>query len=159
MKNILYTILIALFITACGSQKATVSNANDSATRKSDGRYPQILVNKYAFLVEKYADDKSYGYEPENAIKVGGVAQSEGPTNERRFLNALAGPQGEELEYYRIGSCCAQPSENSVYGQALLDKYAVYHEGSKDTLVLYINMYDSEKLMIPKGFTARKFPN
>ncbi|AGC75770.1 hypothetical protein LX97_00452 [Nonlabens dokdonensis] len=159
MKNIIYTILIALFITACGSQKAAVSKTKDNVITKSDGKHPQILVNKYAFLVEKYADDSSYGFEPENAIKVGGAAESEGPTNERRFLNALAGPQGEELEYYRIGSCCPQPSENSAYGQALLDKYAVYHEGSTDTLVLYINMYDSEKLMIPKGFKARVFPN
>ncbi len=159
MKNILYTILIALFFTACVSQKATVSKSKSETSSTSNGKHPQILVNKYAFLVEKYADDKTYGFEPENAIKVGGVADSEGPINERRFLNALAGPQGEELEYYRIGSCCPQPSENSAYGQALLDKYAVYHEGSADTLVLYINMYDSEKLMIPKGFKARVFPN
>lgn len=159
MKTILYTILIALFITACGSQKAMISTTKEKTTSTSNGKHPQILVNSYAFLVEKYSDDKSYGYEPENAIKVGGAAESEGPTNERRFLNALAGPQGQELEYYRIGSCCPQPSENASFGQAMLDKYAIYHEGSKDTLVLYINMYDSEKLMIPKGFTAREFPN
>lgn len=158
MKNILYTISLLLFITACGSQKTAVSKTKEDVLTKSDGKHPQILVNSYAFLVEKYADNTTYGFEPENAIKVGGVAEGEGPTNERRFLNALAGPQGEELDYYRVGSCCPQPTENSTYGQALIDKYAVYYEGSKDTLVVYINMYDSEKLMIPKGFTAREFP-
>lgn len=159
MKNIFYTILITLFITACGSQKNIVTDKKETVTSSSNGKHPQILVNSYAFLVEKYASDKTYGFNPENAIKVGGMSESEGPTNERRFLNALAGPQGEELDYYRMGSCCPQPSENSTFGKALLDKYAVYHEGSKDTLVLYINMYDSERLMIPKGFTARVFPN
>lgn len=159
MKTKIFNLFALIILTACGSQKATISKTSDSTSSLSSGKHPQILVNSYAFLVEKYADDKTYGFEPQNAIKVGGVAESEGPTNERRFLNALAGPNGEELDYHRLGSCCPQPSKNSSFGQAMLDKYALYYEGSNDTLVLYINMYDSEKLMIPKGLTARNFPN
>jgi hypothetical protein len=34
----------------------------------------------------------------------------------RRFLNALSGPNGEKIEYYRIGSCCPFETKNSEWG-------------------------------------------
>ncbi|ALM20574.1 2-dehydro-3-deoxyphosphooctonate aldolase [Nonlabens sp. MIC269] len=155
MKNLaLFTLFI--FMTSCNSTKTALEKSN-SKTEDTSVEKTQILQNSYAFLVTAKATDKDYGYTPDKPAMVGGVNSNEGPTNERRFLNALAGPNGEELEYYRAGSCCPMKSKNGFKGVALLDKYRVYYKGSKDTLDLYINMYDSRQLYIPSGLTARKF--
>ncbi|ULC59337.1 2-dehydro-3-deoxyphosphooctonate aldolase [Flaviramulus sp. BrNp1-15] len=95
---------------------------------------------------------------PKNPVEVGGYKDSEGPRNERRFLNALAGPNGEKISYYRAGSCCPVKSDNDPFGfgSVMLDNYRVTWENSKDTVSIYINMYDSGKLKAPIGFTIKK---
>lgn len=158
MKKMIQISALMLIFISCGTQKQATDSQKKTTIELSDGKHPQILANEFAFLINSTTDDKTYGYEPTNAIKVGGAADREGPTNERRFLNAIAGPNGEAISYERQGSCCPQPSKNGLMGDvALLDKYAVWYEGSKDTLVLYINMYDSEKLFVPVGLSKRDF--
>jgi hypothetical protein len=94
-----------------------------------------------------------YGYTPENPIKVGGVKTDRGPANEREYLNSLTDLAGNNLSFYRIGSCCHFQTPNGlINGGGLLDKYAVYVKGQKDTVVLYLNFYDEDKLLAPKGF-------
>lgn len=39
---------------------------------------------------------------------------------------------------------------------AMLDNYRVTWEGSKDTVSIYINMYDYSELKAPVGFTIKK---
>lgn len=115
------------------------------------------LRDNGTFLITEISTDKTYGLSPKNPVEVGGVDKNVGPLNERRYLNALAGPNGETVSYYRAGSCCAIPSEKAIFGdKVLLDNYRVTWEGSKDTVSIYINMYDSGKLQIPVGFTAKK---
>jgi hypothetical protein len=109
-----------------------------------------------AFIITKFSDDPTYGYTSENAIKVGG-SMMEGPKNERKFLNALAGPNGEEISYARDGSCCPVESENGFGGYAMLDIYSITYKGISKPIKLYINMYDPGELLIPVGFTIRKF--
>ncbi|WP_299097915.1 hypothetical protein [uncultured Winogradskyella sp.] len=41
-------------------------------------------------------------------------------------------------------------------GYAMLDNYRVTWENAKDTVSIYINMYDSGKLKAPVGFTIAK---
>lgn len=96
--------------------------------------------------------DERYGYGEINPIKVGGVSKGEGPQQERDYLYSLSGPKGEELSFYRIGSCCPFDSENSPFGGGMLDMYSVTYEGKGDTVVLYINMYDEDVLYAPDGF-------
>jgi hypothetical protein len=101
-----------------------------------------VLVDNYTFLLTEISTDETYGFSEKNPIKVGGVNRNEGPLNQWRFLNALAGPNGEEVSYYRAGSCCPVKSSNSPFGMAMLDSYSVTWEGSKDTVAIDINMYD-----------------
>ena len=84
--------------------------------------------------------------------------KNEVPLSERRFLNALAGPNGEEISYFRAGSCCAIKSKNDPFGfgEVLLDNYRVTWKGAKDTISIYINMYDYGTLKAPVGFTIKK---
>jgi hypothetical protein len=86
---------------------------------------------------------------------VGGSNESSGPRSERRFLNALLGPNGEEVKYFRAGSCCPFKTPNGILDTGLLDRYRVSWTGSKDTLDIFINMYDKGDLQIPVGLTAR----
>lgn len=111
----------------------------------------QVLDNKVTVLKEIEAFE--YGYTPENPIKVGGVKTHEGPINEREYLYSLTDLTGNDISFYRIGSCCHFETPNAfLNGIGLLDKYAVYVKGQQDTVVLYLNMYDDDKLLAPRGF-------
>ncbi|HRG18714.1 MAG TPA: 2-dehydro-3-deoxyphosphooctonate aldolase [Flavobacterium lutivivi] len=97
--------------------------------------------------------DATYGYSKDNPIKVGGVLN--GPIYEKEYLNSLTGPNGEKVWFKRNGSCCEFQSKNSEFGFGMLDIYSVVYEGSKDTVVLYLNMYEKSKLKAPVGFKMR----
>jgi hypothetical protein len=140
MKRIIYLGII-VFLTSCGTTKEVVQTA---------------LLNEETFLLTKISKDPTYGFKENNPIKVGGVDKDVGPLNERRFLNALAGPNGEKVWFNRVGSCCAFDSENGFMGKGLLDNYSVTYEGANDTVSIYINMYDYGELKAPVGFTCRK---
>lgn len=123
-----------------------------TAARNANKRTKQTLYNNSTFVVTKISTDKTYGLTPENPVEVGGASTSEGPQNERRYLNALTGPKGEKISYFRAGSCCPVKSKNGFMGTAMLDNYRVTWRNSKDTVSIYINMYDSGELMAPVGF-------
>ncbi len=142
-KHLVFTGII-LFLISCSSTK----NATNYSKPK--------LLNDHTFLITEVATDKTYGVTEKNPVKVGGAKNSEGPINERRFLNALTGPNGEEISYYRAGSCCHFKTKNGMMGTGLLDNYRVTWEGAKDTISVYINMYDYGELKAPVGFGIRK---
>jgi len=123
MKSLIKILLISLAVVSCSSNKSGDSKVNSDAT---------------------------YGYTEKNPIKVGG--NSNGPANERKYLNSLSGPNGETISYMRTGSCCAFETKNSPFGSGMLDAYAVTYEGKKDTVMLYLNMYDKAALKAPVGF-------
>lgn len=108
------------------------------------------------FHLHDQSSDKTYGFSESNPIKVGGSRESIGPKNERRFLSALKGPNGEKVRFYREASCCLFETPNVEKGmKGSLDIYKVYWEGITDTLEIYINMYDKDNLMIPVGLTSK----
>ena len=148
MKNKLLFVGTVFLFFSCTSTKQVAKNTNTA----------HILRDSNTFLITEIATDKTYGLSPKNPVQVGGVKDSEGPKNERRFLNALAGPNGEAISYYRSGSCCAIKSDNDPFGfgSVMLDNYRVTWENAKDTVSIYINMYDSGELKAPVGFTLKK---
>jgi len=149
--NKIVVLVMSLLIFGCASQKGIKSSGvGDTRTKPID-----FIDNNMYLLVDKSVDI-TYGFKESNPIKVGGVHESNGPLNERRFLNALLGPNGENVQYYRSGSCCHFKTPNGLFeNTGLLDLYRVYWTGSKDTLNIYINIYDKGDLLIPVGFTAR----
>ena len=145
MKKILVCTAAVTFL-ACSSTKNS-SSSNDIKTE---------LLNNNTFLLKEISKDKTYGLSEKNPVQVGGVDADEGPINERRFLNALAGPNGEKVSYYRAGSCCPIKSDKAMFGdKVMLDNYRVTWEGSTDTVSIYINMYDYGQLKAPVGFTIK----
>lgn len=145
MKKITYIAILSLFFT-CTTSKHVVETE---------------LKDNHTFELKDISDDPTYGYSEKNPIQVGGVDKQSGPLNERRFLNALAGPNGEEVTYSRSGSCCPIKSKNDPlgFGQVMLDNYLVTWKGSNDTISIYINMYDYGTLKAPKGFTIKNTAN
>lgn len=145
MKKILVCTAAVTFL-ACSSTKNS-SSSNDIKTE---------LLNNNTFLLKEISKDKTYGLSEKNPVQVGGVDADEGPINERRFLNALAGPNGEKVSYYRAGSCCPIKSDKAMFSdKVMLDNYRVTWEGSTDTVSIYINMYDYGQLKAPVGFTIK----
>lgn len=99
-----------------------------------------------------------YGYSEETPILVGGEDLNKGPARQREYLEKLTGPNGEEIFYERVGSCCGFETENSPFGGGLLDQYKVTYPGLEVPVILYLNMYDPPKgeLLPPEGFILSK---
>ena len=130
MNKLLLNILVIVALSSCGTTKTMVEN-----------------------LPNLPSTDETYGFTENNPVKVGGIGS--GPHNERNYLNSLTGPNGEKVSYDRLGSCCEFKSKNSPFGMGLLDKYALTYEGKKDTVTIYLNMFDKAKIMAPVGFEMK----
>ena len=149
MKQFIGLMALVLLFSCSASKKTT------SPTKTNTAQVHTSLLDDQTFFLTEISTDKTYGSKT-NPVQVGGAKNSSGPKNERRFLNALAGPNGEAISYYRDGSCCPVESENGLMGWAMLDNYRVTWEGSKDTVSIFINMYDAGVLKAPVGFTIKK---
>jgi hypothetical protein len=150
--------ILSVLLLACGSQKKTQTGAGkkseDANIQEANPTLKKLtakLLDENTFLLEGISEDSTYGYSPENAIKTSG-----GPTHERRYLNALLGPNGEPVSYYRRRSCCPVKSDNGIMGIAILDEYEVTYPGLEKPVILYLNMYDPGILKAPVGFTFKK---
>jgi hypothetical protein len=136
-----FIIMVLLIATACTSSK------------KSSG--PSPLLDDNTYRLTEISTDESYGYSEKNPINVGGIG-NEGAKNQRRFLNALLGPNGQEVTYSRQGSCCSFATKNGFSGMGLLDRYEVTYEGLEKPVILFLNFYDKGELRAPKGFLFKK---
>jgi len=153
MKKLFYVLGITLLLAGCKSTAKVAGNRG--MTNYGSPRVKQELVNDQMFLIKEHTTDETYGYTEKNPIMVGSVGG--GPLNERRFLNALLGPNGEQISYQRLGSCCPFQTKNGTFSDTgFLDKYAITYQGLDTSIVLYINMYDSDVLKVPVGFTLKK---
>jgi len=151
MKTKILVILVALLLAACGSSIKT-----GSLMYYGSPNVKQTLLDNNTFKIDEVSEDPTYGYTPENPIMVGSGGGS-GPMNERRFLNALMGPDGEAITYSRQGSCCEFRTKNGLLGNSgFLDIYTIAHKGLEEEITLYINMYDSDVLKIPVGFKKKE---
>jgi hypothetical protein len=146
MKKLMIFTLSFLILLSCATSKKTTSGDYGSPKIK------QELIDDNTFKISQYSQDKTYGYTEKNPVMVGGI--SEGPKNERRFLNALTGPNGEKIAYSRLGSCCPFKTDNSGWG-GMLDQYSITYPGLEKSLVIYINMYDSDTLKVPVGLKLK----
>lgn len=147
-----FLLTFVFWVIGCSSQKSTSSGKHMGGDTRTK---PVGLIDDNTYLVTEKSDDPSYAFKTSNPVKVG--KNGSGPQNERRFLNALLGPQGEETMYYRAGSCCPFKTPNGIFeNNGMLDRYRVFWTGGKDTLDIYINMYDEGDLFIPVGLNAKK---
>jgi hypothetical protein len=86
--------------------------------------------------------DASYGYTPENPIRVGGDAFG-GPFRERIYLDNLRGPSFEVVAYERMGS--------KDFGNTILDLYELSYPGLSQPVLIYIDEYSYSEPTAPLG--------
>ena len=145
MNRFLAITIVSLLLFSCKSKQPTILSTSSNPYQSAANIQPLSGVDGYSM-------NKNYGLKGEFPVKVG----DKSPSNQRRYIAALAGPNGEVLSFHRRGSCCAYDSPNGFGGSALVDVYEVTYEGLKEPILLYISFYDFEKLYIPKGFTKRQ---
>ncbi|MEM8895201.1 MAG: hypothetical protein AAGC88_11535, partial [Bacteroidota bacterium] len=90
-------------------------------------------------LIKEISADKNYGRKKKTNIKVGSVS------NGYAYILQLTGPNGEELEVNRLGSCCDVKAPLAPFGKAPLDKWEIKYEGLDEPIILYINGYDFDQ--------------
>lgn len=130
MKKLLF-ILLCVLIPTCFNLSAQSYHADSS------------------MVIKKISKDKTYGYTEKNTIKVGSIA------NEYHYLRSLSGPNGEEVEYNRLGSCCIFDSKKGPYGRGLLDQWEITYKGQKEPIILYLNGYEYRTPKCPYGLTIK----
>ena len=132
------------------STKSTLKNVEANA--------PDLaLNNQNAFIINNSTSDEKYGYDPDYPINVFYKTTTNDSINQKRFFNALTGPNGEKLFYKKVGVCCPFPSKNSVSGAALLDIYEIKWVGQKTPITLYLNIFEKSPILVPKGFGLKTF--
>ena len=152
MKNIarisLFVVLISLF-TSCVSTKSTMKNVDDSAP------IPKLSKDN-TFVLTEYSKDNKYGYDADYPVNVFYQNAKDENLNAERFLNALAGPNGEKITFAKLESCCPFPTKRVEIGAGFLDIYELKWEGQNKPVKLYINIYERGYLLVPVGLSAKK---
>lgn len=149
MQKIVISILILIFMmSSCISTKNTIKNIDNNAP------IPQ-LTKENVFVLTKYSSNSKYGFDKDFPINVFYKNSKDENLNSMRFLNALAGPKGEKIQFHKVESCCPFPSTNSELGAGFLDVYQITYNGLSKPKILYINIYERGILEVPVGFTIK----
>ena len=94
----------------------------------------------------QWHQEASYGFTAENPIRIGG-----GPRGEYLFFEVLRGPEGQPVAWRRVGGCCEFETYPGHLGG--LDIYEVIYEGLSQPVTLYLDVFHSEPVFAPRGFT------
>ncbi len=127
------------------------------ASKQQNTRRDYTLINPNTYQIYETAKDAKYAYTSEDPVKVGGHYINEGVLHQRRYLNALLGPNGEKVDYKNIGSCCFN-QEQGKEGKVILkmiDKYELNYEGSERRFIIFITTFEKDEMKAPKGFTFK----
>jgi len=141
-------IAIFLLLISCVSTKSTIKNIDDNAP------IPKLTAQN-TFVLTEYSSDKKYGYDPDYPINVFFRNVKDEKINQQRFLNALAGPNGEKISFTEMETCCPFPTKRSELGAGFLNIYEITWEGQKAPVKLYFNIYEKGALLCPIGFKIK----
>lgn len=149
MKKLALFIVLLVTASSCVSTKSTLKNVDDNA--------PDLILKKdNTFAITQFAKDKKYGYDPDYPVNLFFQNTNSETLNESRFLNALAGPNGEKITYERMETCCPFPTKRSNMGAGFLNVYELKWEGQKKPVKLYLNIYEKGILMVPLGLRLKQ---
>jgi len=116
----------------------------------------ESIPEEYMLRPVEVSKDPSYGYTQSNPVKVGGVQHDCGPLSEREYLLNLRNIYNERPQIQRIGTCC--PFETlAPASEGHLDLFRLIFTSTRDTVRLYLNMYEYEQPKAPKGFRLAGF--
>ncbi len=148
-----HSILVLLFVlittAGCISTKSMLKNVDNNAPIPS-------LSKENTFIVTEYSKDLKYGFNEEYPVNVFYINSKDENLNASRYLNALAGPNGEKITYTKIESCCPFPTKRTEIGAGYLDIYELKWEGQNKPIRLYINIYERGYILVPIGLSIKK---
>lgn len=150
MKRVFVLLATTLFLSACVSTRSTLQNVDNNAPD------PVLNAAKSAFVLSAYSPDARYGFEADYPINVFYLNAGQTALNEKRFLNALAGPKGESINYRKIDQCCPFPTQRTEMGAGYLDVYELTWAGQKTPVKLYLNGFEKGALLVPVGLSIKK---
>lgn len=148
MKKLL-AIATVILLASCVSTKNTIKNIDDKALM------PALNKDKN-FVITEISTDSKYAYDQDYPVNIGFLPFNVGELSAKRYLNALSGPNGEEITYTKTESCCPFPTKKDGLGAGLLDVYEVTWEGLAKPKVIYINLYEKGAVKAPEGFGIKK---
>ena len=149
IKALSIALATVLVTSACISTKSTIKNIDNNA--------PELFLTKgNTFKISEYSKDKKYAYDPNYPVNLFYRGTKNDSINQRRYLNALAGPEGQHLSYKKLERCCPFPTKRTEMGAGLLDVYEVSWKGQNKPIKLYLNMYEKGAVMVPVGLTLKK---
>ncbi len=147
--GIIFFVALLTVFSSCVSTKSTLKNVDDNAPIPT-------LTKDNTFLLTAYSKDKKYGYDPDYPVNVFYRDSKSENLNAERYLNALAGPNGEKITFTKLESCCPFPTKRSEMGAGFLDVYELKWDGQKEPTKLYINIYERGYLLVPVGLSIKK---
>ena len=113
------------------------------------------MLDDFTYELNGISDDPTYGYTEINPIKVGNRGKKP-EFNEFKYINALRGPNGEELFFRDLGSCCqglsSKKRKRKILGQLII--YEVTYDSLSKPIFLFINNHEYQPLYTPIGFTT-----
>ncbi|HEY9007134.1 hypothetical protein [Ohtaekwangia sp.] len=138
-----------------------------SHKRNTITNYQQL--NDSTLTITGISADPEFGYTEARPIMLGMVDVHKAAENVEKYLNALRGPSGEPVKYYRLKPCCPFKTKNFRYTipvlgkefngkRGLLEQYRIeYSEaGTIKSTILFLNLYDqTNQLLAPEGFTYK----
>ena len=142
-------LFMGLLISSCTSTKSTLENVDNNAP------IPKLTAQN-TFIITEYSKDKKYGYDKDYPVNVFYKSVKNDSINQQRYLNALAGPNGETLSYKKIETCCPFPANKSEMGAGYLDVYEITWNGQKSPIKLYLNSFEKGVILVPVGLTIKK---
>lgn len=149
MKKIFLVIVLLISISSCTSTQSTLKNVDNNAPTP-------LLIDYNTFAITEFSKDKKYGYDKDYPINIFFENTRNESINQQRFLNALAGPNGEQITFSKLESCCPFPTKRSEMGAGFLDVYQLRWKGQETPVTLYLNIYEKGVLMVPVGLTLKK---
>jgi hypothetical protein len=112
-----------------------------------------VLLEEPKFEIKGNTRDKNYGYTEQKPIKVGGGTSA---GYHFMFIGHLRGPNGEQLDIKRTGSCGEYPNPDSTltkFNQGVLTCFSINCASFKKPRILYFDKYRTGDLFIPKDLT------
>jgi len=149
MKKTALLITVLILLISCGSIKSSLKNVDNTAPLP-------VLGKNNAFVITEYSKDKKYGYEKDYPVNIYYRGTKNDTINQKYFINALVGPHGEKITYKKLENCCPFPTKTSDMGAGFLDVYELTWEGLKKPVILYLNIYERGRLMVPVGLSLKK---
>jgi hypothetical protein len=119
------------------------------------------FTNRLMLMAE--AQDSTYGYTPDNPIKVGQPNKKGRPNDPLNhatlYLNTLPAPGRKPIVYQLIGYCCDFHHPDAFAGIATLQVFQLRHPKWEAPRTLFLNVWESDTLYVPVGLGKTGFSN